>query len=122
MPDTAEKITSISLKYADGEGPDHTDGQRFDSLKDLNRRFSGVEAKEGRRAKIAFEDGEILKANANQNGWSAFGRSDGLQWQTEDYPTLNSLVRHLQERKRVDADRSAPNREAMDAYYDADNS
>jgi len=117
------KATSISLRYADDEGPDHTDGQHFDSLSDLNRRFSAVEAKEGRSAKIEFSDGDEVKANANSNGWAAFGTTpDGLQWQTEDYETLNTLVDHMQMRKTESANRHEPSREVMDAFYDVDNS
>jgi len=117
------KTTSISLHYADDEAPEHTNGQHFDSLSNLNQRYPAVEPKEGRSAKIEFSDGDEVKANANSNGWAAFGTTpDGLQWQTEDYETLNALVDHMQVRKTESANRHEPAREVMDAFYDVGNS
>jgi hypothetical protein len=84
------KATSISLDYAGDEGPDHTDGQHFDSLKDLNRRFSGVMPKEGRGAKVTLSDGEEVEIGADGNDWAINGST------FRGYETLNEAIDHLE--------------------------
>ena len=85
------KATSISLRYADDEGPDHTtDGQHFDSLKDLNCRFSGVMPREGRGAKVTLSDGEEVKIGADGNDWAINGST------SRGYKTLNEAIDHLE--------------------------
>jgi hypothetical protein len=90
--DTA-KANSISLHWADDEGPDHSDGEHYDSLKDLNRRLSGAEPKVGRTTKARFPDGEEVQFSA-----------DGDQWIIDElsshrYATLSEAIDHFQEMK-----------------------
>jgi len=63
------KANSISLHWADGEGPDHSDGEHYDSLEELNRRLSGAEPKQGRTAKARFPDGEEAQFSADGDQW-----------------------------------------------------
>jgi hypothetical protein len=112
------KATSIFLRYADDEGPGYKDGQCFTDLNDMGRRFGSVETKKGRSARIKFSDGSELKANANENSWSAFGlTAEGIRWESREYESLNALISHMQTRKTESANHTKPPREVMDAFY-----
>ena len=87
------KANSISLHWADGEGPDHSDGEHYDSLEELNRRLSGAEPKQGRTAKARFPDGEEAEFRADGEEWTI----DGLT--SQSYATLNEAIDHFREMK-----------------------
>lgn len=84
------QVISISLRYADGEGPEDADGQHFDDLDDLNRRFPAVQPKNGRYAIVELSSGLSFEVDADGNDWAIDGNTN------RGYATLNEAIDHLE--------------------------